>query len=159
MAIIILCFLSPSPKHRHDLHCHRLDTLISIVASWLSRQLLLLRLSLTHSDKVKQLHGDCISYNKETTIRLLPVADNFTKHDHLIQQHISHHVLTISHHNMPCKNKLDVLYFVVASFTWLLRDSSKNRSYLRTKPQRCFIKFSVLTFFKERPQSNSIKLK
>ena len=22
---------------------------------------------------------------------------------------------------MPCKNKLDVLYFVVASFTWLLR--------------------------------------
>ena len=44
-----------------------------------------------------------------------------TKHDHLIQQLISHHVLTISHHNMPCKNKLDVLYFVVANFTWLLR--------------------------------------
>ena len=22
---------------------------------------------------------------------------------------------------MPCKNKLDVLYFLVASFTWLLR--------------------------------------
>ena len=34
---------------------------------------------------------------------------------------------------MPCKNKLDVLYFVVASFTWLLRASSKNRSYLRIK--------------------------
>ena len=33
-----------------------------------------------------------------------------------------------SHHNMPCKNKLDVLYFVVASFTWLLWASSKNRS-------------------------------
>src|SRR5215216_3679517 len=32
---------------------------------------------------------------------------------------------------MPCKNKLDVLYFVVASFTWLLQASSKNRSYLR----------------------------
>ena len=31
------------------------------------------------------------------------------------------HVLTISHHNMPCKNKLDILYFVVASFTWLLQ--------------------------------------
>ena len=31
------------------------------------------------------------------------------------------HALTISHHNMPYKNKLDVLYFVVASFTWLLR--------------------------------------
>jgi hypothetical protein len=50
--------------------------LISIVASWSSRQLLLLQLSLMHSDKVKQLHGVCISYNKETTIRLLPVADN-----------------------------------------------------------------------------------
>ena len=34
---------------------------------------------------------------------------------------------------MPCKNKLDVLYFVVASFTWLLWASSKNRSYLRIK--------------------------
>ena len=33
MATIILCFWSPSPKHRHDLHCHRLDTLISIIAS------------------------------------------------------------------------------------------------------------------------------
>src|SRR6266536_3078400 len=98
MAIIILCLLSPSPKHRHDLHRHRLDTLISIVVSWPSRQLLLLQLLLTHSDKVKQLHGVCISYNKATTTRLLPVADNFTKHDHLIQKCISHHVLTISHH-------------------------------------------------------------
>ena len=34
---------------------------------------------------------------------------------------------------MPSKNKLDVLYFVVASFTWLLRASSKNSSYLRIK--------------------------
>ena len=51
--------------------------------------------------------------------------------------------MTISHHNMPCKNKLDVLYFVVASFTWLLRASSKNRSYLRIKPQRFFVKFAI----------------
>ena len=50
-----LVFLSPSPKHRHDLHRHRLNTLISIIVSWSSHQLLL-----THSDKVKQLHGDCI---------------------------------------------------------------------------------------------------
>ena len=122
MAIIILCLWSPSPKHRHDHHRHRRDTLISIVASLSLRHLLLLRLSLPLSDKVKQLQGDCIAYNKATTIWLLPVADNsVTKHDHLIQQFISHHVLTISHHNMPCKNKLDVLYFVVASFTWLLR--------------------------------------
>ena len=41
--------------------------------------------------------------------------------------------MTISHHNMPCKSKLDVLYFVVARFTGLLRDSSKNLSYLRHK--------------------------
>ena len=38
MAIIILCSWSPSPKHRHDLHHHRRDTLISIVASLSSRQ-------------------------------------------------------------------------------------------------------------------------
>ena len=79
MAIIILCLWSPSPKHRHDFHCHRLDTLISIEASLSSRQLLLLWLSLSLSDKVKQLHGECISYNKATTIWLLPVADNFYK--------------------------------------------------------------------------------
>ena len=110
----------------------------SNVASLSSCQLLLLRLSLPLSDKVKQLHGDCISYNKATTIRLLPVAITLTKHDHIIQQFIYHHVLTISHHNMPCKNKLDILYFVVASFTWLLRASSKNRSYLRIKTTMIF---------------------
>ena len=137
--------------HHHDLHRHRLDTLISIIALLSSRQLLLLWLSLPLSDKVKQLHGDCISYNKATTICLLPVADNsVTKHDHLIQQFISHHVLTISHHSKPCKNKLDVLYFVVANFTWLLQASSKNCSYLRKKPQWCFVMFAVLTFFKDR---------
>src|SRR6266496_2320618 len=119
--------LSPSSPAWH-LDLHRSDVVVS--------PKLLPRLSLPLSDKVKQLHGDCISYNKATTIRLLPVVDNFTKHDHLIQQRISHHVLTILHHNMPCKKKLDVLYFAVASFTWLLQASSKNRSYLRTKPQR-----------------------
>ena len=86
MAIIILCFWSPSPKYCHDLHCYRHDTMISIilifyqrVVTWSSHQLLLLQLLLSHSDKVKQLHGTCILCNKETTIRLLPVADNFNK--------------------------------------------------------------------------------
>ena len=46
--------------------------------------------------------------------------------------------MTISHHNMPCKNKLDVLYFVVASFTWLLGASSKIHSYLRIKTTAIF---------------------
>ena len=117
--------------HHHDLHCHQLDNLIPIVASWSSRQLLLLQLSLPLSDKLKQLHGDCISYNKATTIRRLPVADNFYK---TWSFHTTIYIssrLDQSHHNMPCKNKLDVLYFVVISFTWLLRASSKNRSYLR----------------------------
>ena len=34
---------------------------------------------------------------------------------------------------MPCKNKLDALYFVVASFTWLLWASRKYHSCLRHK--------------------------
>ena len=100
MAIIIFCLWSPSSKHRHDLHRHRLDTLISIVALWSSRPLLFLQLSLTHSDKVKQLHGVRISYNKAATIRLLGVIDNFYKRwsshtttyitsclDHITSQH------------------------------------------------------------------------
>src|SRR5215216_4305659 len=118
----------PSSPARH-LDLHHSVVVVSLM--------LLPQLSLPLSDKVKQLHGDCIAYNKATTIRLLPVADNFTKHDHLIQQCISHHVLTISHHNKPYKNKLDVLYFVVANFT-LLRASSKNCSYLRIKTTTIF---------------------
>ena len=141
MAIIILCFWSPSSKHRHDIHRHQLDTLISIVASWSSRQLLLLQLSLTHSDKVKQLHGVCISYNKETTIRLLLVADNLQ--NMIISYNNVYHIMSWPYHITTCpaktsKNKLDVLYFVVASFTWLLRPSSKNRSYLRIKTTMVF---------------------
>ena len=34
----------------------------------------------------------------------LPITS--TKHDHLIQQLISHHVLTISHHNMPLQKQV-----------------------------------------------------
>ena len=43
---------------------------------------------------------------------------------------------------MPYKNKLDVLYFVVASFTWLLWATSKNRPYLR-KTTMVIIKFAI----------------
>ena len=49
---------------------------------------------------------------------------------------IYHDVLTISHHNMPCKNKLDVLYFIVASFTWLLRAEQEPFLPTHHKPQR-----------------------
>ena len=146
-----LCLWSPSPKHHHDHHHHRRDTLISIIASLSSFQLLLLRLSLPLSDKVKQLHGDCISYNKAKTIRLLPVDDNFYKTwsayttiyissrlDHITSQH-------------ALKNKLDVLYFVVVSFTWLLQASSKNHSYLRIKTTTIFCQVCCFTFNKDRP--------
>ena len=115
---------SPSSQARHlDIH----HSIVNVSPT------LLLRLSLPLSDKVKQLHGDCISYNKASE---LPIT--VTKHVHLIQQFIYHHVLTISHHSKPCENKLDVLHFVIASFTWLLRASSKNRSYIRIKTTTIF---------------------
>ena len=54
------------------------------------------------------------------------------------------HVLTISHHNIPYKNKLDVLYFVVASFTWLLRAEQEPFLPTHQKPQ-CVIVIAFLS--------------
>ena len=150
MAIIILCLWSPSPKHRHDHHRHWLDTLISIVASLSSHQLLLLRLSLPLSDKLKQLHGDCISYNKATTIWLPPVADNCYK---TWSSHTTIYISSRLDHitsQQACKNKLDILYFVVANFTWLLRALARTVLTYASKPQWFFVKFVVLTFNKDR---------
>jgi hypothetical protein len=91
---------------------------------------LLLLLLLTHSDKVKQLHRAGTSYNKETTIRLLPVADNLQ--NMIISYNNAYHIMSWPYNItcIPCKNKLDILYFVVANFMLLLR-VCKNRSYLR----------------------------
>ena len=147
MAMIILRLWSPSPKHRHDLHRHWLYTLISILVSLSSRQLLLLQLSLTHSDKVKQLHGDCISYNKATTIRLLPVADNFYKTwsshtttyitsclDHITSQHALQKQVR---HPLLCCCK----FYVAAT------GLSKNQSHLRIKTTTIVCQVGdVLTF-------------
>ena len=133
MAIIILCLWSPFPKHRHDHHRHRHDTLISIVASLSSRQLLLLWLSLPLSDKVKQLHGDCISYNKVTTIWLLPVADNCYK---TWSSHTTIYILSCLDH-ITSQHALEK-QVRRPSFTWLLRASSNNRSYLRIKTTMIF---------------------
>ena len=72
----VLSWSLSSPARHHDLH--HLD-LYQCVVTWSSHQLLLLQLLLSHSDKVKQLFGTCILCNKETTIGLLPVADNFNK--------------------------------------------------------------------------------
>ena len=145
MAIIILCSWSPSPKHRHDLHRHRRDTLISIVASLSSRQLLFLRLSLPLSDKVKQLHGACTSYNKETTLRLLPVID-ITKHDHLIQQNLASCLDHITSQHALQKQVRRPLLFC-CKFYVAATGLSKNQSHLRiiTTTIVCQID-SVLTF-------------
>src|SRR3954462_2083257 len=82
---------------------------------------MLLRLSLPHSDKVK--HYRAIAFH---TIKRQPYGSfqlPITQLQNMIISYnkIYHHALTISHHNMPSNNKLDILYFVVASFTWLLR--------------------------------------
>ena len=106
--LVLLISISKASSWSPSSPAWHLDLHHSIVASRSSRQLLLLQLSLTHSDKVKKLHGECISYNKETTIRVLPVADKFTKHDHLIHQRISHH-------NMPCKKSSSTLLLHVFS--------------------------------------------
>ena len=147
MAIIILCLWSPSPKHHHDLHRHRLDTLISIVASLSSRQLLPLRQSLPLSDKVKQLHGNCISYNKATTIRLLPVADNFYKtwssHTTIyISSRLDH---ITSQHALQKQVRRPLLccckFYVAAT------GLNKNQSYLRIKTTTIVCQIdSILTF-------------
>src|SRR3954470_24936663 len=73
---------------------------------------MLLRLSLPLSDKVK--HYRAIALH---TIKRQPYGScqlPITRLQNMIISYnkIWHHVLTISHHNMPCKNKLDVLYFV-----------------------------------------------
>ena len=150
MAIIILCLWSPSLKHRHDLHRHRLDTMISIVASLPSRQLLLLLLSLPLSDKIKQLHGDCISYNKATTIWLLPVADNcyktWSSHTTIyISSRLDHITSQQALQKQVRRPLLCCCKFYVAA-TGLARTVLTYAS----KPQRFFVKCVVLTFNKDR---------
>src|ERR687897_688559 len=73
---------------------------------------MLLRLSLSFSNKVK--HYIAIALH---TIKRQPYGScqlPITQLQNMIISYnkIQHHALTISHHNMPCKNKLDVLYFV-----------------------------------------------
>ena len=154
MAMIILLLWSPSPKHRHDLYRYRHDTMISIILISInvsSHGRLANYCSCNYCYRiaiiVKQLFGACILCNKETTIRLLPVADNFNKTWSSHTTIIYHHVLTISHHNMPCKNKLDVFYFVVASFYVAATGLSKNQSHLRIKTTTIVCQVdAVLTF-------------
>ena len=142
----------PSSSCACDLHLRStvmitIVTLISIVASLSSRQLLLLRLSLPLSDKVKQLQGDCIAYNKATTIWLMPVADNsVTKHDHLIQENSASCLDHItSQHALQKQVRRPLLccckFYVAAT------GLSKNQSHLRIKTTMIVCQIdSVLTF-------------
>jgi hypothetical protein len=103
--------------------------------------------------KQRQPYGSCRLPYASTCKSILTI----TKHDHLIHQIYVIMSLAISHHNIPCKNKLDVLYFVVACFTWLLWVSSKNDSYLRkTTMVICKLLFNLL---KGPPLSNPIQLR
>ena len=58
---------------------------------------------------------------------------------------------------MPYKNKLDVLYFVVASFTWLLRAEQELFLPTHKKPQRVIViafSSSKRTLFIESDSTN-----
>ena len=133
---------SPSSPARHlDLHRS------IVVVTWLSRQQLLLQLLLSHSDKVKQVFGTCILCNKETTIELLPVADNFNKTwpshtttyiswrlDHITSQHALQKQVR--------RPLLCCCKFYVAAM-----GLSKNQSHLRIKTTTIVCQIdSVLTF-------------
>ena len=87
----------------------------------------------------------------------LPITS--TKHDHLIQQSL-YHIMSWPYHITTCPaKKLDVLYLVAASFTWLLRASSMNRTYLRHKNHNGDYQVWCFNLHKDQPQSNSIQLK
>ena len=94
--LVLLISISKATSWSPSLPAWHLDLHRSIVASSSSRQLLLLQLSLTHSDKVKQLHGVCTSYNKETTIRLLLVADNLQ--NMIISYNNVYHIMSWPYH-------------------------------------------------------------
>ena len=134
---------SPSSSAwHHDLH--HLD-LYQCVVTRSSRQLLLLQLLLSHSDKVKQLFGTCILCNKETTIRLLPVTDNKTWSSHTttyISSRLDH---ITSQHALQKQVRRPLLccckFYVAAT------GLSKNRSYLRIKTTTIVCQVgTVLTF-------------
>ena len=91
--LVLLISISKAPSWSPSSPTRHLDLHRSI---FFSRQLLFLWLSLPLSDKVKQLHGVCISYNKETTIRLLPVADNLQ--NMIISYNNVYHIMSWPYH-------------------------------------------------------------
>ena len=51
---------------------------------------------------------------------------------------------------MPCKNKLDVLYFVCCKFYVAATGLARTVLTYASKPQRFFIKCAILTFNKDQ---------
>ena len=77
---------SPSPKYRHDLYRHRHDTMISIILIYInvsSRGRLANNCSCNYCYRIAIKSSNYWTLaslcNSETTIRILPVADNFNK--------------------------------------------------------------------------------
>ena len=147
MSIIILCLWSPSPKHRHEHHHHQCDTLISIVASLLSRQLLLLRLSLPLSDKVK--HYSAIALH---TIKRQPYGSCQLPITLLQNMIISHnnlyHIMSWPYHitTSPTKTSYtssNLLLQVLHGCYGLL---ARIVLTYASKPQWFFVKCAVLNF-------------
>ena len=135
----VLSWSLSSPAGHHDLH--HLD-LYQCVVTWSSCQLLL-----SYSDKVKQLFGASILCNKETTIRLLPVADNFNKtwSSHTttyISSHLDH--ITSQH---ALQKQVRRLLLCCCKFYVASTGLSKNQSYLRIKTTTIVCQVgAVLTF-------------
>lgn len=126
-----------SPAWHHDLY--HLD-LYQCLVTWSSCQLLHLQLLLSHSDKVKQLFGACILCNKETTIRLLPVADNFNKtwSSHTTTYISSRPGRITSQHHLQKQVRRPLLCcckFYVAAMGW-----TRTVLTYASKPQQYFVK-------------------
>ena len=121
--------------------------LYQCVVTWSSRQQLLLQLLLSHSDKVKQLFGAYILCNKETIIRLLPVADNFNKtwssHTKTYISSCFDHITSRHTLQKQVRRPLLCCYKFYVAATGL----SKNQSYLRIKTTTIVCQVgAVLTF-------------
>src|SRR3954466_289432 len=108
---------------------------------------MLLRLSLPLSDKVK--HYRAIALH---TIKRQPYGSCQLPITRLQNMIISYNkkknqVFNISNHNTPCKNNLDVHYFVCCKFYVAATGLSKNSAYLRIKTTTIVRQIdSVLTF-------------
>ena len=101
---------------------------------------------LSHSDKVKQLYGACILCNKETTIRLLPVADNFNK---TWSSHTTNYITSCLDHitaQHALQKQVRRPLFCLLQFLRGCYGLSKNRSYLHIQKTTTIFLSSMCCF-------------